>query len=1263
MKYQTNKVSSLLVLSGSLIGLPIHCMDQMYQLVTSSPSPSTQRNATYTLPADEVVSPAHHQVLQGHTNKVPSVAFSSEGALILTGSHDKTACVWDTTTGKQREFLPEPDSLIQLEDTFVDKADSHDITSVACSPDGTSFLTGSSNKTACLWDPLTGKVLKILKGHTHWITSVAFNCDGSMILTGSWDKTARLWNVSTGEIVQIFKGHTKCISSVTFNLDGKTIITGSGDGTACIWDRETGKLMRVLEGHKKPIWSVASSPCGKTILTGSGDTTARLWDSTTGKLLKEFRGHTDSITSVAHSSDGKNIVTGSRDKTARLWDSTTGELLKEFKGHTDSITSVACSWDKNIILTGSADTTACIWNSSTGTQLLLFKGHTEAINSLGFSAEGNVVITGSCDGTIRLWDILDGVTLRQYTNSYYEEKLSITPQSSFLQKRTSYFHHIPTEDHHYLDSINSYPYISDPRGKKRSNSADKTIPLGRSPLLKRTSTGSSRLHLATSSAKKLSIPHESTMLPEKKSPSRKGHTTENPWNMYQSSLEDTTSKIEDNELPETLFRPSFHKRSTTISSGSYTTDYRVKKLQTQDKTTLLPTPPPSRDELRPKDAGSLYEGSLDNRNNNAEDKEASFAPFKPSFIQRKPTLSSVSDHSTYRPEKARVRHEPALSTTKKSHPRYVLDTEARSSSSMQEPKDSKNTTSENKITPFKRPLLLPRSTTFSSVSYPASYKAEKVSIQQESPLLPKKDFPPSIVVGTEDIPSFSMQEPRDSKNTTSEDKTVPLKRPAPYRQSTALPSRSYISGYHAENVRVPHESTLLPQKDFLSSNPLATDDTSNFSNPEQIDNKKSDSTDEEMVLEQFKSSFKPAFPERTGTYSSTDASSHTNHLNFTPSLKDSTNNLIAKEISNSEDKAVSLDYQTPFTGHTREITSVACSPNGTTILTGAHDKNACLWDTLTGKLLRVFTGHTGFISSVAYSPSSRTVLTGSWDKTAILWDITTGQQVRQFKGHTHWITSVAFSPDKSTILTGSADSTACIWDSSTGVLIATFKIDQKMVGAVAFSPEGDTIITGSADKIARLWDVKTGQELHQLKGHTDCINSVAFSPDGKTVLTGSRDKTACLWDTKEGRLLKTFKGHTDQIRSVGFSPYESLIVTGSSDSTARLWNIQTGNQIRLFKAASKESPKDINSVAFSPEGNTIITGSADTTACLWDSSTGICLRRYTTACEAENLNNETELRSPLLRISSPNALLPTIITPQRTQKPLDLPADVNQFLG
>jgi WD40 repeat protein len=68
------------------------------------------------------------------------------------------------------------------------------------------------------------------------VWSVAFSPDGKRILTGSTDKTAKLWDTATGWEILTLKGHTDGVRGVAFSPNGRRIVTSSDDGTARVWE-------------------------------------------------------------------------------------------------------------------------------------------------------------------------------------------------------------------------------------------------------------------------------------------------------------------------------------------------------------------------------------------------------------------------------------------------------------------------------------------------------------------------------------------------------------------------------------------------------------------------------------------------------------------------------------------------------------------------------------------------------------------------------------------------------------------------------------------------------------------------------------------------------------------------------------------------------------------------------------------------------------------------------------------------------------------
>ena len=123
------------------------------------------------------------------------------------------------------------------------------------------------------------------RGHSDWVRSVAFSPDGQHIVSGSHDKTICVWNAMTGETVAgPFRGHSGWVMSVAFSPDGQHIVSGSSDQTICVWNAMTGEMVAgPFKGHSAGVNSVAFSPDGQHIVSGSSDHTIRLWKARAGQ--------------------------------------------------------------------------------------------------------------------------------------------------------------------------------------------------------------------------------------------------------------------------------------------------------------------------------------------------------------------------------------------------------------------------------------------------------------------------------------------------------------------------------------------------------------------------------------------------------------------------------------------------------------------------------------------------------------------------------------------------------------------------------------------------------------------------------------------------------------------------------------------------------------------------------------------------------------------------------------------------------------------
>ena len=283
--------------------------------------------------------------------------------------------------------------------------------------------------------------------------------------------------------------------------------------------------------------------------------------------------------------------------------------------------------------------------------------------------------------------------------------------------------------------------------------------------------------------------------------------------------------------------------------------------------------------------------------------------------------------------------------------------------------------------------------------------------------------------------------------------------------------------------------------------------------------------------------------------------------------------------------------------HTKEVWSVAYSPDGRKLAAADDAGKVKLWDTATGKDLATINAHDAGILSVAWSYDGRKLATACSDTTVKLWDAASGQALATLTGHTKRANAAAFSPDGKKLATGSDDGTVRFWDASTGTQLVTIQSGAKWVRSLAFSRDGRRVATGlSNDPYVKVWDAATGRELVAFNGQIGLVRSLAFSPDGTRLATGGNNHAARLWDANTGQELASFKGHTSEIRAVAWSPDGKRLATGSADRTAKLWDASTREELAALKGHFGE----VWSVAFSPDGNAMATCSDDFTVRLWE---------------------------------------------------------------
>ena len=408
--------------------------------------------------------------LEGINIPVVNVAFSTDSKRIVTAGGNKTARVYDATTGALQLELTEPKAQM--------------IECAAFSPDGTRIATLYRSGLK-LSDARTGKAL--LEWSPGDGSRLAFSADGTRILTGGLGSAVKVWDARTGTLLLDAKGIMSDESDVAFSPDGNRIVAGRMDGTARVIDARTGGSLLELKGHPlvantfymmNGVLCVAYSPDGTRIVTGgstdSGSGEASVFDARTGAELLQLKGHTSRVMSAAFSPDGQRIITGSADGTVKVWDARTGTPRLELEGIKTPIASAALSPDGTWIVTGGSFNLlpavaagrdrrgvgeATVWDARTGMPKFALQGLKGRVNSVAvskdgtriatvggdtgppavnkpaevvaFSQDGMEVALPSGDRTVRVWDARTGAPLIELKgNNQRVDSVAFSPDGS-----------------------------------------------------------------------------------------------------------------------------------------------------------------------------------------------------------------------------------------------------------------------------------------------------------------------------------------------------------------------------------------------------------------------------------------------------------------------------------------------------------------------------------------------------------------------------------------------------------------------------------------------------------------------------------------------------------------------------------------------------------------------------------------------------------------------------------------------------------------
>jgi len=354
-----------------------------------------------------------------------SLAVSPTNSALAVGSDDGNVTLWDLSTTPPTMLFHNcsyGDPQTNDRSVCVESGNGNtDIRGITFTKDGKMLITGSSDDRAWLWDAETGDLLARSAdsnegGHLNTVSNVAVSPSNDQVATVSWDNTVRIWNLVNQNDTWAFErtdtlaGHSNSVWAAAYSPDGTSLATGSSDTTVILWKvnqaNQIGTPIAQMDGE---VWGLAASSNNK-FAAGDAAGNIRIWDfnEQTQTLKPESKDlkHQDGVLTLAFSHDNKWLASAGYDQTIRVWDVQTGEEAWHIdNAHTDQIWSLMFSADDKWLASASFDKTAKIWDTTTHQQVGKTLQHNLGVYALTFNEDGTKLLVAGYEPDIYVWDL------------------------------------------------------------------------------------------------------------------------------------------------------------------------------------------------------------------------------------------------------------------------------------------------------------------------------------------------------------------------------------------------------------------------------------------------------------------------------------------------------------------------------------------------------------------------------------------------------------------------------------------------------------------------------------------------------------------------------------------------------------------------------------------------------------------------------------------------------------------------------------------
>jgi WD40 repeat protein len=305
------------------------------------------------------------------------------------------------------------------------------------------------------------------------------------------------------------------------------------------------------------------------------------------------------------------------------------------------------------------------------------------------------------------------------------------------------------------------------------------------------------------------------------------------------------------------------------------------------------------------------------------------------------------------------------------------------------------------------------------------------------------------------------------------------------------------------------------------------------------------------------------------------------------------------------------------------LTTVACSPDGKTAVTGDREGVLRVWEAETGKE-RLLPGPRPQFRSLAFL-GAEAALVSADERLLTHWDAA-GKETQRLKVGKEQNVNLMLSPDGRTLVLRREDGKIRLLDTGTGEIRATLEGESRRYSAFVFSADSRllAVMEGNSQRPVSVYDLR-GKEVRQIADQALLSDSFVFLPDGRSLITANSNTALSMWELATGKPRRTLHlvastgGNSAEdneamvpwrVERNSRDKYLQTPETLAVSSDARLFAIIQGSTVSLLdlhtgkRLGRVETPgPGLVCIAFSPDGKVLVGAGNDRLLYFWDPAT------------------------------------------------------------